>query len=494
MSAVTVPSWLSPRALIAAVLICLMLLAGASTGPSRVDAATPIYACVNNSTGQVFVRGTCLATETRFNLNDRVRPVSLTVMTASGQVYYRRAPSTGGRLTLSSPASAILRFCYVAGSSQPLHYFGTPCPAGWRVITVPQRNLVPDAVNDAGTGYKTTENTAFTTANVLANDTDRDGDTLTVSDYNRTSAGGAAVVRTGTGTFTYTPGNVFNGLAAGQTLTDQFNYVASDGFGGFDQATVSVTVTGVNDALTATDDAVTVSEDGPAISFNVLANDTDPDQADTLFLTDTDAFSTRGATSLFADGTTRYDPFDQFEALAVGETATDTFTYTASDGNGGTDTATVTITITGVNDAPTAVDDGGPGYFANEDDAFRVGNVLTNDTDPDGDTLTVSDVDATSAGGASVTSNGDGTFAYDPAGQFESLDNGEQATDQFAYTVSDGNGGTDTAIVSVVVTGINDAPTVADFAFSLDEGGSAEITLAGNDVEGDSLTLSLIHI
>ena len=81
--------------------------------------------------------------------------------------------------------------------------------------------------------------------------------------------------------------------------------------------------------------------------------------------------------------------------------------------------------------------------------------VLLNDSDPDaGDILTVSALDTTGTVGL-VTDNSDGTFTYDPNGQFESLAATESATDTFSYTVTDGNGGTDTATVTVEITGVN---------------------------------------
>ena len=97
-----------------------------------------------------------------------------------------------------------------------------------------------------------------------------------------------------------------------------------------------------------------------------------------------------------------------FQALAVGESASDSFTYTIGDGNGGSDDATVTITVTGVNDGPTAVNDSG----TTDEDTVLNGaapGVLGNDTDPDGDSLTVTGYDATSAEGAEVRGNAEGS-------------------------------------------------------------------------------------
>ena len=127
------------------------------------------------------------------------------------------------------------------------------------------------------------------------------------------------------------------------------------------------------------------------------------------------------------------------------------------DGNGGTDTTTTTITVSNL--APTGTSDGGAAFTTNEDTAFTTGSVLTNDTDANAvDVLSVTNLDSTGATG-SVTNNGDGTFSYDPNGQFESLAQGQQTTDTFSYTVSDDDGGSSITTVTITIDGANDAPT-----------------------------------
>jgi VCBS repeat-containing protein len=111
----------------------------------------------------------------------------------------------------------------------------------------------------------------------------------------------------------------------------------------------------------------------------------------------------------------------------------------------------VTIEIVDYNDPPTAVDDSGTGFRTDRASAFTTASVLGNDSDPEGDPLTVQSFDTTGTLGL-VTSNGDGTFDYDPNGQFDYLSEGQSATDTFAYTISDGEF-TDTATVTITVTG-----------------------------------------
>jgi uncharacterized repeat protein (TIGR01451 family) len=113
------------------------------------------------------------------------------------------------------------------------------------------------------------------------------------------------------------------------------------------------------------------------------------------------------------------------------------------------------ISITIANAAPIAVDDLGSGFITDEDTTFTTSTVLANDTDPNGDTLALESFNTTGTLGL-VTSNGDGTFDYDPNGQFEYLGPGEQATESFTYTISDGHGGTDTATVTITITGVQD--------------------------------------
>ena len=148
-----------------------------------------------------------------------------------------------------------------------------------------------------------------------------------------------AITGAGTG-LTYTPAANFAG-------TDTFTYTISDAAGLTDIATVTVTVTNLNDPPVAVDDAATVAEDSGATPIAVLGNDTDPDTGTTLTITAVTQ-PTNGAVTFTGTGVS-YTPAANFNG-------TDTFTYTISDGALGTDTATVSVTVTPVNDAPTALD------------------------------------------------------------------------------------------------------------------------------------------
>ncbi len=156
----------------------------------------------------------------------------------------------------------------------------------------------------------------------------------------------------------------------------------------------------------------------------------------------------------------------------------------------------MTITITGVNDAPDAQDDA----FSTDEDTAISGSVLGNDSDPDDDNNTLSVTGPTvSVSGAAVTVNADGTFDYDPTGFFDDLPVGQTATDSFEYTLSDGTS-SDTATVTITITGVNDGPIAEDDIFSTGE----ESPLNGNvlddngqgpdfDPEGDAFVVHAVN-
>ncbi|SDS30716.1 tandem-95 repeat protein [Christiangramia echinicola] len=326
------------------------------------------------------------------------------------------------------------------------------------------------AVNDAPIANDDTANTSEdteVTVAVLDNDSDLDGDILTVTITEDQQPVNGTVTVNADGTVTYTPDDNFNGA-------DSFEYTISDGNGGTDTATVTVTVGAVNDAPIANDDTANTSED-TEVTVAVLDNDSDLD-GDTLTVTITeDQQPANGTVTVNADGTVIYTPDDNFNG-------TDSFEYTISDGNGGTDTATVTVTVGAVNDAPIANDDTAN---TSEDTEVTVA-VLDNDSDLDGDTLTVTITEDQQPANGTVTVNADGTVIYTPDDNFN-------GTDSFEYTISDGNGGTDTATVTVTVGAVNDAPIANDDTANTSE--DTEVTVAvldnDSDLDGDTLTVTI---
>jgi VCBS repeat-containing protein len=324
-------------------------------------------------------------------------------------------------------------------------------------VTINGVNDVPDAVNDAAS---TNEDNAVTIT-VLGNDTDADGNVLTVSAVTQGTKG--AVTINGGGTITYTPNANANG-------TDLFTYTVSDGNGGSDTATVSVTINVANDLPVAAGNSASTNED-TAVLINVLANDSDPD-GDVLTVSAATQ-GTKGAVTINVNGTITYTP----NANANGS---DSFTYTVSDGTA-TANATVSVNITGVNDAPDAVNDAA----ATVEDAAVIITVLANDTDADGETLQVTGVTQGSKG--AVTINANGTVAYTPAPN-------TNGADAFTYTVRDGANVTDTATVTVSVAPVNDAPVAVADTATTREGAAVTITVLANDsdVEGNTLTVTSV--
>ena len=317
-------------------------------------------------------------------------------------------------------------------------------------LTVNAVNDAPDAQDDT---YTALEDVVLmvNAPGVLGNDSDVDSTLIAavVDDVDHGTLSLAA-----DGSFLYLADLNFFG-------TDTFIYEVSDGQGGTDTATVTITVEAVNDPVLAVDDGATTAED-TAVSVPVVANDEDAD-GDVLFVTDVGLAA--NGTVTFSGGAVIYTPNANFHG-------TDTFEYTVSDGED-IDTGLVTVTVTPVNDAPVAVDD----MATTDENVAATIAVLANDQDVDGDGLIVGSV--TQGANGTVTINTDGTVRYTPnAGFF--------GTDLFEYTVSDGQGGTDTGLVTVTVDQAddNDAPVFVEVADrTITEGQEVRFTIVATDAD-----------
>jgi len=180
----------------------------------------------------------------------------------------------------------------------------------------------PDAVDDTAT----VDEDGSVVINVLGNDTDPDGDTLTVT--SATSPNGTVTINPD-GTLTFEPNDNFSGDTT-------ISYTIDDGNGGTDTATVNVHVNPVNDAPDAVDDVASTAFN-TAITVDLLANDTDVD-GDTLTVTSVSVPASQGTIVDNGDGTVTFTPAPGFEGDA-------TISYSISDGNGGTDSATHVVTV-----------------------------------------------------------------------------------------------------------------------------------------------------
>ncbi len=327
------------------------------------------------------------------------------------------------------------------------------------VVTVLAVDDAPVALAD---GTTTAEDTPVV-VDVLANDTDPDGDALVVAGLGDPAHGTVTVAADGR--VTYTPEADFAG-------TDSFTYTVTDGTGLGDSALVTVTVTPVNDTPVAGDDTTVTDEDTPVV-VDVLADDTDPD-GDALVVAGL-GDPAHGTVTVGADGRVTYTPEADFAG-------TDSFTYTVTDPAGASDEATVTVTVRPVNDPPVAVDDA----VSTDEDTAVIVDVLADDTDVDGDALTL--VAVTDPPHGSVVGLPDGTLRYLPDADFA-------GTDAFTYEIADGHGATATATVSVTVEPVNDTPVAGDDSLAVTEDTATAGSVAANDgdVDGDPLAWTLVE-
>src|SRR5690554_5811798 len=325
-------------------------------------------------------------------------------------------------------------------------------------------NDAPVAMNDA---ISIVEDTIFTsTVSLLANDSDEESAITVIAGTYTTAQGGTISIATD-GSYTYTPALNFTG-------TDSVDYTITDG-SLTDTATLTITVSPVNDAPVAVDDAISIAEDTVFTStVSLLANDSDVDSSFTA-VAGTYTTAQGGTIVIAADGQYVYTPKANFNG-------TDTVDYTITDGSL-TDTGTLTIVVTPVNDAPVA----NPDTATVVEDTLTTINVLGNDTDAEMDTLTVT---AATALHGTVTTNPDGTLSYTPNTNYT-------GADTISYSITDGNGGTSSSVVNVTVTPVNDAPvlsftnTLTNIAENSAMAGMVVTDANATDAEGEMLTYSL---
>ncbi len=318
-------------------------------------------------------------------------------------------------------------------------------------------NRAPQAVPDNAT-------TTFgqrVTINVLANDSDPDGNALTIASFTQPAAGSVSINGT---TLVFTPAPGFSGTA-------RFTYTIDDGHGGTSSAAVTVFVAAQpNRPPVAANDTATTAFATP-VTIAVLANDSDPD-GNPLSIS---------AVTAPAHGTATISGTSIVYTPAVGYSGVDAFNYTISDGRGGSATASVTVTITAQpNRPPVAVNDTATTVAGQPVTV----NVLANDSDPDGDTLTIVGVTTPANGTVSATAT---NVTYTPAPRFT-------GTDTFTYTIDDGRGGTATATVTITVNAAPNRPPVAVNDTAATTGGPVTIDVLANDSDpdGDPLTVQSV--
>jgi hypothetical protein len=301
-----------------------------------------------------------------------------------------------------------------------------------QIPTAPQ-NLAPIAVNDtANTPYGTA-----VTVNVLSNDSDPENQPLTLSSLNSVSTpnGATSVTTNNGGTAAISSGKVLYTPKSGFFGTDSFTYTIKDIYQVTNTATVNVTVAPPPNQppVTSSDTATTPFK--TAVTIDVLSNDNDP-EGQALTLTQvTNPAPTSGTVSI-NNNKVVYTPNSGFSG-------TDGLVYTVKDAQGATSTGNVTVTVT-PNGAPKAVNDK---PTTPKDTAVTI-DVLANDSDPENQALTLTNVDAPGDGTVSISNN---KVLYTPNSGFSGVDN-------FEYTMTDTEGATNSATVNVTVGSSSSTP------------------------------------
>ncbi|HBC3423131.1 tandem-95 repeat protein, partial [Vibrio parahaemolyticus] len=305
----------------------------------------------------------------------------------------------------------------------------------------------------------------ITTEELLSNVDDEDKDTLSVENL-IIDKGNGTLVDNGDGTWTFTP-QIDDDTEVSFTfdIIDDEDLVVS--------GSANLDILPINDAPNAKNDVITTEED-TAVTIDVLVNDSDV-EGDVLSIQSASVPSEQGSVDI-VDGKLVFTPAENFNGEA-------TITYIVTDGDL-TDEAKVTVTVTPVNDSPVAVDDT---TSIQEDTAVTI-DVLPNDSDVDGDKLSIQSASVPEAQGKVEIV--DGKLVFTPAENF----NGHA---EITYTVTDGEL-TDEAKVTVTVNPVNDAPIIkVDAVESITEDAVntdtvvASLTVRDTDTPEDQLTVSL---
>ncbi|MGR1189158.1 tandem-95 repeat protein [Vibrio parahaemolyticus] len=305
----------------------------------------------------------------------------------------------------------------------------------------------------------------ITTEELLSNVDDEDKDTLSVENL-IIDKGNGTLVDNGDGTWTFTP-QIDDDTEVSFTfdIIDDEDLVVS--------GSANLDILPINDAPNVKNDVITTEED-TAVTIDVLVNDSDV-EGDVLSIQSASVPSEQGSVDI-VDGKLVFTPAENFNGEA-------TITYIVTDGDL-TDEANVTVTVTPVNDSPVAVDDT---VSTQEDTAVTI-DVLSNDTDVDGDKLSIQSATVPEAQGKVEIV--DGKLVFTPAENF----NGDA---EITYTVTDGQLA-DEAKVTVTVNPVNDAPTIkVDAVESITEDAVstdtvvATLEVADTDTPEDQLTVSL---
>jgi VCBS repeat-containing protein len=340
-------------------------------------------------------------------------------------------------------------------------------------LTVAGRNDAPIAQVDVASASEDT----WMSGSVATNDSDVDHAALLR--FLQTGPAPAGFFMAPDGAWTLdTSGPGWQALSENETMQLVVAYSVIDELGAASDATLTVTVTGRNDAPVAQADSAEVAEGSPAAG-SVAANDFDADHGAVLGFAAGDTLPAGFA--LASDGSWTFDGSDPaWQALAEGETAQFVVPYTVTDEQGATSEATLSVTVAGSNDGPVAQAD----FASVVEDGPATGSVAANDLDPDHGALLRFVPAGPVPAGFSMAA--DGTWTLDLSGPaWQALAEGETAVLVVPYRVIDEHGAGSEAALTVTVTGTNDGPVAhTDFAVVVEDG-RATGSVAANDVDPD---------
>ena len=335
-------------------------------------------------------------------------------------------------------------------------------PGGSNPKTVADMITVTSAAPTPTTATtQTTQEDRSTTISLTA--TDPNGQAVTFAITTDPTNGTATLSGTD---ITYTPNANFYG-------TDSFDYTASNGTYTSDPVTITITVTGEDDGNPTTNDVSATTDEDTAVTIDLDATEIDGDNYSFTIVTQ----PTNGTLGSVSGNQVEYTPNQDFNG-------TDTFTFEATDDRTSRrNVATATITVNAVNDAPVANDVTASMDENKEFNRFQPVTITLDATDVEGDALTYSVVgDVTSGTLGSVSTN---QIIYTPTQDFN-------GTDTFTYKANDGTDDSNTATVTITINSVNDAPVTTNQSAATNEDTAVDITLTSSDVDGDTITYSIV--
>jgi len=389
-------------------------------------------------------------------------------------------PDAGDTVTFSIASGPSVGSAYISGGSvvytPPANWNGTTTltfnavDSDGAVSNTGTVNITVNPVNDTPSVVNRTLTTAEDTAGSLAltvTDVDLsfEGDSHTWEIVTAPNAAHGTASITGN-TLTFTPVANWNGTT---TLTyrarDSKNVISNT-------ATVTINVTPVNDAPVASNRSLTTAED-TAGTVTLAATDVDGDSLTYSVVT---APNSAYGTVAISGNVATFTPKPNWNG-------TTTFTYRANDGSLNSNTATVTVTVTPVNDTPSVID---RSFTTNEDTAGTLALTVTDvDLSFEGDSHTWEIVTAPNAAHGTASISGS-TLTFTPVANWN-------GTTTLTYRAKDSKSAiSNTATVTITVTPVNDAPVASNRALTTAEDTAGTVTLAATDVDGDSLTYSVV--